>query len=309
MKKNYFLSHTYHIVDSSPWPLIVSFGAFFFTFGFVMYMHSYSNGLLLTYIGLVIILFIMFLWWRDVVRESTFMGFHTELVRKGLKLGFILFIISEVMFFLSFFWGFFHSSLSPAIELGSIWPPLGIEVFNVWDIPFLNTLILLLSGASVTLIHYAIMHPNYSNYNYRYLSKRRKLNSLELTVLSLKFKKSLVLFFKNLNSLKFQIIFGFLVTIFLAFIFTGLQIFEYLNASFSISDSIYGSTFFMLTGFHGFHVLVGTIFLLVCFLRFLKTHFSVRHHLGFEAAAWYWHFVDLVWLFLLIVVYWWGNWS
>jgi cytochrome c oxidase subunit 3 len=178
----------------------------------------------------------------------------------------ILFIVSEVMFFFAFFWAFFHSSLAPTIEIGSVWPPLGIEVLNPWDIPLLNTLILLLSGVTVTWAHHSIV------------AGERKQAIISLTL-----------------------------TVSLGIIFTIFQALEYIEANFTISDSVYGSTFYMATGFHGFHVLIGTIFLSVCLLRLFYKHFTRQHHFGFEAAAWYWHFVDVVWLFLFITIYWWGG--
>jgi len=155
----------------------------------------------------------------------------------------------------------------------------------------------------------------YSNREYdkpffsRNVYRRKRLTLIEKTIVSKKYKRNLENWYNSLQKTNIEIFTGFLVTILLAFSFTLLQLYEYLNASFSISDSVYGSTFFMLTGFHGFHVIVGTIFLVVCFFRFLNYHFTDSHHLGFEAAAWYWHFVDVVWLFLLISVYWWGNWN
>lgn len=206
----------------------------------------------------------MYQWWRDVIRERTHQGFHTKKVLKGIKWGIILFIISEILFFASFFWAFFHSRLSPTIELGLIWPPTIIIRFNAFKIPLLNTIILLSSGISVTWAHHSLLSKNFT-----------------------------------------QITTRILITIILGVYFTIIQIFEYLEAEFSISDSSYGATFFIATGFHGLHVLIGTIFLSICIIRHLYNHFSTYHHFGFEAAAWYWHFVDVVWLFLYISIYWW----
>jgi cytochrome c oxidase subunit 3 len=208
----------------------------------------------------------MFLWWRDITREAVFEGAHTGIVQLGLRYGVILFIVSEVMFFFAFFWGFFHSSLSPVYNLGNIWPPKGINTFDAKAIPLLNTLILLCSGATITFSHHSITAGN----------KNEAIWSLFLTVV-------------------------------LAIVFTGLQAFEYVSANFTITDGVYGSTFFMATGFHGFHVFIGTCFLVVCFFRLMRDHFTVQHHFGFEAAAFYWHFVDVVWLFLYIAVYYWGG--
>jgi len=263
--KNY-QRHPYHLVDPSPWPIVAAFGAFSATMGGVMYFHGYTGGGLSLSIGLLTILFCMYVWWRDIVREATFEGWHTSMVQLGMRYGMILFIVSEIMFFFAFFWAFFHSSLCPTHVIGGIWPPKGILVLNAWEIPLLNTIILLTSGAACTWAHHAI------------ITGDRK-----------------------------GAIFSLIITLILAIAFTAFQGFEYINATFGISDSVYGSTFYMATGFHGFHVIIGTTFLTVCFVRLIQYHFSRQHHFGFEAAAWYWHFVDVVWLFLFIVVYWWGG--
>ena len=231
-----------------------------------MYFHNYTGGLILTFTGFIIIVLTMYTWFRDIVREAVFEGQHTRQVQLGLRNGMLLFIFSELLFFMSFFWAFFHASLAPTPEIGSLWPPLGIETINAWGFPFLNTLILLTSGATITWAHHSLI-----------LGNRRS------TILSL------------------------IITIGLAIFFTLIQAYEYIESSFSISDSVYGTTFFLLTGFHGLHVIVGTIFILVSLLRLINGHFTKTHHFGFEAAAWYWHFVDVVWLFLFVVVYWWGG--
>nr|YP_009927062.1 cytochrome c oxidase subunit III [Indochinamon bhumibol]QNT10758.1 cytochrome c oxidase subunit III [Indochinamon bhumibol]BCL51420.1 cytochrome c oxidase subunit III [Indochinamon bhumibol] len=256
--------HPYHLVDLSPWPLTGSISAMMLTTGLVKWFHQYNmNLLILSFIGMVLT---MVQWWRDVVREGTFQGSHTSMVMVGLRWGMILFILSEVLFFFSFFWAFFHSSLSPTVEIGLYWPPLGIQPFNPFQIPLLNTTILLSSGATVTWAHHAIMEGNYT----------QATQSLGMTII-------------------------------LGVYFTSLQAFEYMEAAFSIADSVFGSTFFVATGFHGLHVIIGTTFLFVCFSRLLNYHFSPNHHLGFEASAWYWHFVDVVWLFLYVFIYWWGG--
>ena len=262
---NYY-NHGFHIVNPSPWPFIISFGCLFLTFGIALCFHGYVKGGFMVLIGILIILGTMFVWFRDIIREAVYEGQHTKKVQAGLKNGMLLFIFSEVMFFFSFFWAFFHSSLSPVPEIGSLWPPLGIETINAWELPLLNTLILLTSGATITWAHHSIILGDKKNT-----------------------QKSLFL------------------TIFLAFLFTALQSFEYIEANFSISDSIYGTTFFLLTGFHGLHVIIGTIFIIICMIRLIKNHFTKQHHFGFEASAWYWHFVDVVWLFLFVALYWWGG--
>jgi cytochrome c oxidase subunit 3 len=259
-------AHPYHLVEPSPWPLLVSLALLTTTLSAVMTFHGVSNGPLLLSLGLLSTIFTMALWFISVTREATAEGHHTFAVQKGLTLGFILFIISEVFFFVSVFWAFFHSSLAPTIELGAVWPPAGIESMNPWEIPLLNTVILLSSGATLTYAHHSTI-----------AGDRRGA------------------------------LYGLAITIILAIIFTSLQVFEYINAPFTISDGVYGSTFFFATGLHGFHVLVGTIFLIVCMARMLSYHFTNSHHLGYEAAIMYWHFVDVVWLFLFISIYWWGS--
>nr|WIL79957.1 cytochrome c oxidase subunit III [Tenerus hilleri] len=257
-------NHPFHLVDYSPWPLFGALGAMTIMMGLIKWFHQYNNNLMM--LGFLITLMIMYQWWRDIVREGTFQGLHTLKVTLGLRWGMILFITSEVFFFISFFWGFFHNSLSPTIEIGLNWPPLGIKTFNPIQIPLLNTLILLTSGLTVTWAHHSLMENN----------------------------------FKQATQ-------GLLLTVILGIYFTMLQAYEYYEASFSISDAIYGSSFFMATGFHGLHVIIGTSFLLVCLIRHVNNHYSMIHHFGFEAAAWYWHFVDVVWLFLYISIYWWGS--
>jgi cytochrome c oxidase subunit 3 len=258
--------HSFHLVDPSPWPLISAGSALMLTVGGVLYMHGYAGGNFLWKFGFCMILFMMYCWWRDIIREGTFEGQHTISVQIGLRMGVILFIVSEVMFFFGFFWAFFHSSFNPSPAIGGVWPPAFIVTLDPWKIPLLNTIILLSSGASVTWAHHAIV-----------------------------------------SGSKSQASIALLFTIGLAVIFTTLQGYEYFTAPFTISDGIYGSTFYMATGFHGFHVFIGTCFLTVCLGRLYLNHFTREHHFGFEAAAWYWHFVDVVWLFLFITIYWWGS--
>jgi cytochrome c oxidase subunit 3 len=265
MTKNNQL-HAFHLVNPSPWPLLSAFSVFILMFGFVLFMHGYLRGSILYKFGFLLLLCMMFVWWRDIIREATFEGQHTSNVQIGLKMGVLFFIVSEIMFFFAFFWAFFHFSFNPSIALGGIWPPVFLTILNPWKVPLLNTIILLTSGATVTLTHHAIV----------WGSKDVSLKAL-------------------------------LATIVLAAFFTFLQGLEYLNAPFSIYNTVYGSTFFMLTGFHGFHVLIGTFFLFICLIRIVFNHFTKEHHFGFEAAAWYWHFVDVVWLFLFLTIYWWGS--
>lgn len=257
-------NHPFHLVDYRPWPFTASIGAITIVSGIVKWFHQYDNSLFI--LGNIITILTVYQWWRDISREGTFQGLHTLIVTTGLRWGIILFILSEILFFISFFWAFFHSRLSPSIELGAIWPPIGIITFNPFQIPLLNTVILLTSGITVTWAHHRLIKNNYSQTTQR-------------------------LFF----------------TVILGIYFSILQIYEYIEAPFRIADSVYGSTFFIATGFHGIHVFIGTTFLIVCLIRHLKNHFSINHHFGFEAAAWYWHFVDIVWLFLYVSIYWWGR--
>nr|AYQ22949.1 cytochrome c oxidase subunit III [Pleurocryptella fimbriata] len=258
------VKHPFHLVDRSPWPLTSSLGALMTTSGLVVWFNFYEMSLL--GLGLLSLLLSMIQWWRDVVRESTYQGCHTLAVQVGMKWGMILFIVSEVLFFFSFFWAFFHSSLSPSPDLGAVWPPTGVDPFNPFDIPLLNTVILLSSGATITWAHHCLIEGDHSS----------GVSALGLTVL-------------------------------LGVYFTALQVLEYSEASFNISDSVYGATFFVATGFHGLHVIIGSLFLSVSWFRLAKGHFSPHHHFGLEAAAWYWHFVDVVWLFLYVSIYWWGS--
>nr|YP_010408168.1 cytochrome c oxidase subunit III [Septaria lineata]URF21541.1 cytochrome c oxidase subunit III [Septaria lineata]USS60654.1 cytochrome c oxidase subunit 3 [Septaria lineata] len=257
------IRNPFHLVEFSPWPLTGSMGALFLTVGLAGWFHGYSMATMV--LGLVLVGLTMVQWWRDVIREGTFQGFHTVKVGKGLRWGMILFIVSEVCFFFAFFWAYFHSSLAPSPELGSCWPPVGINPLNPFEVPLLNTAVLLASGVTVTWAHHALMEGD-------------RMNGIQ----------------------------GLIATVVLGVYFTFLQGGEYYEAPFTIADGAYGSAFFVATGFHGLHVLIGSSFLLVCLVRVWTQHFSPTHHFGFEAAAWYWHFVDVVWLFLYLSIYWWG---
>jgi cytochrome c oxidase subunit 3 len=256
--------HPYHLVDPSPWPLVGALAAGGLTGGAVLFMHGYGWEVMAA--GFLGVIFVMFVWWRDVIREAVHGGYHNPVVQIGLRFGMALFIASEVMFFSAFFWAFFSAALFPTEATGGVWPPKGIHPFNPWEIPFLNTLILLTSGTTVTWAHHALLEGD---------------------------RKGLIQ--------------GLTVTVLLGICFTSLQAYEYSHAAFGFTQGIYPSTFFMATGFHGAHVLIGTTFLAVCLFRAMAGHFKPDHHFGFEAAAWYWHFVDVVWLFLFICIYWWGG--
>ena len=258
-------NHDYHIITPSIWPFLASVGAFVMLFGAVMWFQA--NGPWMFLIGLALVLYVMFAWWSDVVEESA-AGDHTPVVRIGLRYGFIMFIMSEVMFFAAWFWSFFKHALYPMETFSEgMWPPPSIETFDPWHLPLINTLILLCSGCAVTWAHHALVHEN----------NRKDL--------------------KN----------GLILAVVLGAIFTFFQAYEYTHAAFGFSGNIYGANFFMATGFHGAHVVIGTIFLFVCWLRALRGDFTPEKHIGFEAAAWYWHFVDVVWLFLFGAIYIWGG--
>ena len=256
--------HPWHLVEPSPWPIVGAISALALTAGTVLFMHGYDWVLMA--IGMFGIPATMFFWFRDVIQEATFEGHHSAPVQIGMRYGMVLFIASEVMFFAAWFWAFFNASLFPTAAIGGVWPPPGIIPFDPWELPFLNTLILLTSGVTVTWAHHALLE-----------GKRD------------------------------QMLQGLALTIVLGITFTSIQAYEYSHAAFGFRDGIYATTFFMATGFHGFHVIIGTIFLIVCFFRARAGHFKPDHHFGFEAAAWYWHFVDVVWLFLFTCIYWWGS--
>ncbi len=264
-------NHDYHLVDPSPWPFVGSASALALALGAVGYFHEASALWMLP--GFLGVIYTMIAWWRDVIKESH-EGHHTKVVQLHLRYGMILFIASEVMFFVAWFWAFFDASLfagevqqvARVEHTGGIWPPVGIEVFDPWHLPLLNTLILLTSGTTVTWAHHALLH-------------------------------------NDRNGLKW----GLILTVILGALFSVVQAYEYSHAAFAFADSIYGATFYMTTGFHGFHVLIGTIFLIVCLVRALQGDFTPEKHFGFEAAAWYWHFVDVVWLFLFAAIYIWGS--
>jgi len=254
----------FHLVEYSPWPITASLGALRLTIGLTSWFHGY--GLKCIIFGITLILLTKIQWWRDVIREGAYIGFHTSYVITGLRWGIILFITSEVLFFFAFFWAFFHRSLAPTPELGCAWPPTAIQPINAFSVPLLNTAVLLASGVTVTWAHHRLIEAK----------RTETIQALFLTVI-------------------------------LGLYFSYLQATEYWEASFSIADSIYGATFFVATGFHGAHVIIGSTFLFICFIRTILYQFSNRHHFGFEAAAWYWHFVDVVWIFLYLCIYWWGS--
>ncbi len=296
-------NHDYHILPPDIWPIVSSFSALAMAAGGIAWMHGGhvgkpNGGGWLFFFGLGMVLLSMASWWRNVLKEGR-AGDHKPVVQLHFRYGMILFIASEVMFFVGWFWAYFDFALFPdaiafvdgAVErasetaaIAAQWPPKGLEVINAFELPLLNTLILLTSGTTVTWAHHALIH------NQRGGEKTGLWGMLGVG--------------NNDGVLK-----GLWLTIVLGLIFSGIQAYEYMHAPFPFKGLNYGAAFFMSTGFHGFHVIIGTIFLIVCLIRAYKGDFTPKQHFGFEAAAWYWHFVDVVWLFLFVSVYIWGGWG
>ena len=270
-------NHPFHLVNPSPWPLFVSFSAFIFAIGMVAYMHHWEAGLLRLLVGLAFLLAGAFFWWSDVISEGKYDHAHTNEVQLGLKKGMIVFIISEGFFFATFFAAFFSLWISPVNIFEDLWIfkpgkwiPDGIVPLSAWDLPLLNTIILLLSSTTVTWAHYAI--------------QKNKIRDVT---------KALA------------------CTVSLGILFSILQAYEYHHAGFSLKaegyQASYTTIFYMCTGFHGLHVILGTIFLSVCLIRNIRGTLNSKHHLSLEFASWYWHFVDAVWIFLFVFLYWLGG--
>lgn len=265
LSRSNFQGHPFHLVSPSPWPAITTLSLFLLTVSWSLSMYGYMIGTLNAVFALLLVIGSMSFWFRDVISEGTYLGNHTSAVQKGLSMGMALFIASETLFFLGIFWAFFHSALSPTIEMGSFWPPEGVDSIDSMELPLLNTMLLLASGLTVTYAHHSLLEAK----------RAATLKSLALTVA-------------------------------LALLFTDLQVEEYMTAPFSISDGTFGCCFFLSTGFHGLHVVIGTAFIFVGLWRVLSYHFTTQHHVGFESGILYWHFVDVVWLYLLLSVYYWG---
>jgi len=258
--------HPFHIVSPSPWPFLSSFATLGFVSSLLFKLKYCDFDEFYLFLTLLLLLLIASFWWADIIRESTFQGRHTTRVRSLLRSGMFLLIVSEIFFFFAFFWAYLHCGLSPNIELGSTWPPLGVRPLCATNVPLLNTLLLLTSGATVTWSHHCL-----------------------------------------LSSLYFSCFISLALTLVLGVLFSLLQGYEYFECSFTIADSAYGSCFFLATGFHGLHVLLGTLFLSVMLVRVSASHFSCSRHLGFVFACWYWHFVDVVWILLYLIIYIWGS--
>jgi cytochrome c oxidase subunit 3 len=296
-------NHDYHILPPDIWPIVGAFSALTMAIGGIMWMHGGhvghpNGGGTIFFIGVAAVLLTMFSWWSNVIREAH-AGDHTPVVQLHLRYGMILFIASEVMFFVGWFWAFFDFSLFPApvqyvngvvsliadpVAGAATWPPKGLEVLDAFKFPLLNTIILLTSGTTVTWAHHALIHGQRGG-------EKTGLWGL--------------LGVGNRDG----VLKGLWLTIVLGLLFSSIQAYEYSEAPFPFQGLNYGASFFMATGFHGFHVIIGTIFLTVCLIRAYKGDFTPRQHFGFEAAAWYWHFVDVVWLFLFVSIYVWGGWG
>lgn len=258
------INQPYFILNLRPWPILISINTFNLIISNIIILNFKITYFIL--FNLILIIIVAIIWWRDIIRERTFQGNHNFNIINLIKFRIILFIISEIFLFISFFWNFLHNSLAPSIELGLNWPPKNINFFNPILIPLLNTIILLTSRFTITLTHFYLLNNN--------------------------IKKSI----KFIN-----------LTIILRIYFLILQIVEYKQATFTFSDSVFGSSFYIATGFHGLHVIIGTLFLLINLIRIIKLHFSFIHHIRFELRTWYWHFIDIIWLFLYITFYWWNN--
>jgi cytochrome c oxidase subunit 3 len=275
--KNRFFNFSYHLVENSPWPMTTAFSLFSLLQALVVNAQNpfflTENANLTNHCRIFLILsfsslvFSLFFWWSDIVTEGSKRGEHTLKVQKNLTLGFILFVLSEISMFSSFFFAYFYSSLIPDPKtFGGIWPPVGIEAMDYLSIPLLNTAILFFSGISITATH-------------NFLINKNKISAI------------IYLF----------------ITISLGLLFVYFQYFEYFNALFTISDSVYGSNFFFITGFHGTHVIIGVIFLIVTLFRLIFNHFYFNHFLGFNFSSIYYHFVDVVWIFVFAILYCWGS--
>jgi heme/copper-type cytochrome/quinol oxidase subunit 3 len=274
--------HPFHLVDVSPWPFLTSFAFFQLVFSIVSYFHYYVFAKFYLFLSFVQVVFCIFGWSRDILYEGCCAGFHTRAVQYGLRLGMFLFIVSEIMFFFGLFWAFFHFALAPSVYIGATWPPVGLDIIPPFGFALLGTALLLYSGLTLTVAEKSVRR-GWAHFTFNYLS----------------------------------------FTIILGIFFIFLQYIEYTHSSFSINDSVYGSIFFMLTGFHGFHVICGLILLCINLARSYSQvdpsyinyyiYFSLGfptfkdQHIGFTSAAWYWHFVDVVWVFLFLLVYIWGG--
>nr|YP_010889912.1 cytochrome c oxidase subunit III [Austromenopon paululum]WJJ69873.1 cytochrome c oxidase subunit 3 [Austromenopon paululum] len=253
---------SYHLVDFSPWPLLTALAILMGVTNVILELSLGSLNLETSSFMLAFFCLCLWGWLRDIVSEGLYQGAHTLKVQSTLKLGMVLFIFSEVLFFFAFFWALGYYSVSPHVDTNS-WPPKGIHPVNPMGVPLLGSILLLSSSISATWSHHSI------------LLGKKSSTSLSLGI-----------------------------TVLLGALFLVFQIKEYQETTFGMNDSVYGSIFYLATGFHGFHVFLGSIMLFVSLSRLLRSEFSSSHHLGLEMSIWYWHFVDVVWLFLYICAYW-----
>lgn len=259
-----FQSNPFHLVKPSPWPIYLVWSIFGFLFNLMIVLHGYTGPKILL-VNVITLIYIGLLWSRDIISESVYLGDHTLKVNEGLNIGFIIFLITELMWFVGVFWAYFYSALTPSVEIGEIWPPIGIIAIKATDLPLFNTLLLLISGSTITYSHHAL------------ISRDRK------------------------NAL-----IGLFLTIVLGVLFIVCQYCEYYYCSYTLADSVYGSVFFMLTGLHGLHLITGTSFLCFNFYRLAKNQFTSDKHVGLNTSILLWHFLDVAWLFVYIVCYYWG---
>lgn len=265
LERNKYQQYPYHIVTPSPWPLIVSLSLLSLAISLGLTIHGYIGNINIVYLALLVLLISSLLWFRDIISEATYLGNHLIAVRKGINIGFLLFVLSEVLIFISLFWAYFHSAISPDISLGAIWPPISIEAIQPTELPLLNTIILLSSGATVTYSHYSLISGN----------RNKALNGLA-------------------------------ITFWLIVIFVSCQYIEYTNAIFTITDGIYGSVFYAGTGLHFLHIIILAVILAINYWRLRNYHLTSGHHVGYETTVVYCRVLDVIWLFLYIIFYWWG---
>lgn len=257
----------FFLLTPSPWPLYSSFAVFVMLTGFAAYMNYYAGGLYCFFFGILLVALAFVFWCRDLIRELTFLGRSSILIEKNIRWAFWFFIVSEALLFVSFFWAFFHSALEPAIQVGTVWPPMEAIQMNSLEIPIANTIFLLASGAALTWTQYGLI-----------------------------------------GGQSRDVLFGFTVLFFYAVYFMLSQWHEYVVAFHQVNDSVFGSSMYILTMFHGFHVFIGSLFLFVCLVRFILGHFKTVSYLALTLAAWYWHFVDVVWVLVFLWIYLWGTW-
>jgi len=262
----FLYKHGNHIVEPSLWPIITSFSLFGFLYVLALTSHGYIGNPIFVILNILTLFFSIILWTKDVVIESTFLGDHTLKVRKGIIMAYLLFLLTEILFFVGIFWAYIHSSMGPTVEIGSMWPPIDIISIGPLELPLFNTIILLSSGATITYSHHSLLANNYSG---------------------------------AVN--------GLLITIILAILFIICQYLEYYFSTFTISDGVYGSCFYLGTGWHGGHMIVGCISLIYCFLLMINYHYTSNHHVGYECTIYLWHVLDLVWLILYVLFYFWGS--